>query len=122
MREIKFRAWDKGKKRMYCGDEINSIHHSGILQIVIEEEKNDWMVMPGDYILMQYTGLRDKNGKEIHEGDVLSYELKQGWEIFFEDGCYYMMCDGHSFLLEKARAQISEIIGNIHENPELIKE
>ena len=69
----------------------------------------------------QFTGLRDKNGKEIYEGDILSYHSKKGWEVFFEDGCYYMMYGDHSFLFEKMRAIESEIIGNIYENPKLLE-
>ncbi|TES90820.1 MAG: hypothetical protein E3J87_09125 [Candidatus Cloacimonadota bacterium] len=109
MREIKFRAWSKREKYMY---KWRQIHNAGSL---------DDMIADKDVILRQYTGLKDRNHKRIYEGDILSYELKQGWEIFFEDGCYYMMCGGRSFLLEKVRTQISEIIGNIHENPELLE-
>ena len=52
MREIKFRAWDKDLLKMY----------------------SKWTVIPDDdrsHILMQYTGLKDKNGVEIYEGDIL---------------------------------------------------
>ena len=130
MREIKFRAWDKKKKKMYSDNNwpncwflwldgsIWSIPDEHTLNI--DSQAKD-VNMSKDFILMQYTGLKDKNGKKIYEGDILSYELKQGWEIFFEDGCYYMMCDNDSYLLEKIRAMISKVIGNIYENPELLE-
>lgn len=128
MREIKFRAWDKkegkidydpGVKRSedWLSPDINSL-----IEHCQEEE---------DCILMQYTGLKDKNGVEIYEGDIAlikhSYKNRtwQGeviWErwrftgkgFFFPhfDAPYDLFCEG---------AQYIEVIGNVYENPELLK-
>ncbi len=68
MREIKFRAWDKVEKQMITknfGNFINfngTVFHNGMKQ--------------GDWTLMQYTGLKDKNGKEIYEGDIVQFEYE----------------------------------------------
>ena len=66
----------------------------------------------------QYTGLEDKNGKRIFEGDILSFRAGRTHVVRFEDG---------AFILEDSAIPIpfaikSEIIGNVHDNPELLKE
>ena len=66
----------------------------------------------------QYTGLKDKNGKRIFEGDILSFRAGRTHVVRFEDG---------AFILEDSAIPIpfaikSEIIGNVHDNPELLKE
>ena len=108
MREIKFRAWDKEKK--YMIDWSNSICAQEICYHIGCEQKL------GDNVeIMQYTGLKDRNGVEIYEGDILQIEwLKpttvevkwknQGWHPYVEQGNTEY-----------------EIIGNIYQNPELIK-
>lgn len=112
MRELKFRAWNTNWK---------------------EYEYGCYDVEPSpDYIFEQYTGLKDKNGKEIYEGDILlgyyedfgmpasnkkHYEVKwversTGYEPFID---YDIECE-RFFSIETC-----EVIGNIHENPELLE-
>ncbi|KKP30612.1 MAG: hypothetical protein UR20_C0054G0013 [Candidatus Woesebacteria bacterium GW2011_GWE2_31_6] len=105
MREIKFRAWDKEKQIM-----INDL--------------NGWSKGYQDkYELMQFTGLKDENGKEIYEGDIFDSPAKTKFKIvWWVDGWFYQNVRdekpiGH--LIEVAKDW--NVIGNIYENLELIK-
>ena len=123
MREIKFRAWDQKKKRMNYGDDVivtgGEVGYKpargefGILEInnYIED---DWM---------QYTGLKDKNGKEIYEGDILLDELNSKYKVYWNEGFASFMLENLSKgdLLYSRIVPGVKIIGNIYENPELIE-
>ena len=80
-----------------------------------------------DLKIMQYTGLKDKNNKEIYEGDILlDRNNKKPYKVIFKNGSFRAEFEGdfeeYSFDLIDVVAQGCEIIGNIYENPELIKE
>lgn len=122
MREIKFRAWNKVTKEMY-NDAINNCKDS--FDLVLKH--------PQIYKVMQYTGLKDKNGKEIYEGDILdcSYinpmsqeKIKRYFEVVYGHGLFAAKLTGHSpagDTLLYFKNSDGEVIGNIYENPELLE-
>lgn len=121
MREIKFRAWD--------GDTNVVTPEATIQELInraVERGRNviNWEALT----LMQYTGLKDKNGKEIFEGDIVNYSEhpagmatvewnERGYfELVFPSGAKNFIPDKHLF-----RMYGFEVIGNIYDNPELIQ-
>jgi len=131
MREIKFRAWDKNNKKMYC---VKKLHCNFINDDYgMHQLKNDEFVSVNDVELMQYTGLKDKNGKEIYEGDIVKldtsefksdkYKHKFNSKVEYK---YGMFCISENdkkpvYNIYDVRYHI-EIIGNIYEDKELLQE
>lgn len=132
MREIKFRLWSKSKqemiyplfgwfKKVYIGD-------NGFFQDI---QLGTAMELNGIKLeLLQYTGLKDKNGMEIYEGDILQTDLDRPYVIVeFRNGAFMYQChdngkEYYDFMLttseQKQQDNYLEIIGNIYENPELL--
>jgi len=134
MREIKFRAWDKRNKEM-ADSKILWLKLNGAELTHISLKKKDFGIF--DFIdqveLMQYTGLKDKNGKEIYEGDIVtgytSYENDNDareWTVNKPANVYWdeEFCAFYPFYLNarwRCNVVDIEVIGNIYENPELLE-
>ena len=113
MREIKFRAWDKKSKHMFVGVSMLSAWNN---------EKKCFDMEYQDTICMQFTGLLDKNGKEIYEGDILKWTHPSFAENKVEYKILIVRDIRNSLLIEQDCAHgWIEIIGNVYENKELIK-
>lgn len=108
MRDVKFRAWDKEGKRMIpsCSSMLNN----------------------GFFNLMQYTGLKDKNGKEIYEGDIICQFKGSEYETHYivrwrdDHAGFWLYFKNEPHLDLNHYREKLEVIGNIYENPELTKE
>lgn len=134
MREIKFRAWDKERNIMIgvdypdnWGNEDDE-YWGDVFEIGLSEITD--IAQNDRFELMQYTGLKDKNGKEIYEGDVIRYfeGCTIGVVIFGEcvfESYYVVMgwtvSGAYDFMFYQEEANRMEIIGNIYENPDLVK-
>lgn len=108
MREIKFRAWNAEHQHMSFSHQVLSRWFEAIES--------------GGYELMQYTGLKDKNGKEIYEGDILDWDIPV--EVFWNNNtASFMLRDAvtQGMLITAEVLLMSTVIGNIYENKELLK-
>jgi len=127
MREIKFRAWDIVNNKM---------QHSGIVwgySINLKYKDIRFPVLEGfDYgdninnlsNLMQYTGLKDKNGKEIYEGDIVKANINNvvsiGKVVYIDDWAMFQTEFTIGNIGRYSCYEDDEVIGNIYENPELL--
>lgn len=120
MREIKFRAWIKSLKKWY-GEDIRWFP----LKALSNEDN-----CAEDIEFMQFTGLKDKNGKEIYEGDLLIHDGNRDcrFEVFYNpDIASFSICRHHysnsqcGGFTPAINSPRLEVIGNIYENPELLK-
>lgn len=124
MREIKVRAWYKPYKQM-CQVESLRFDGNGVYTaVLIDEPFYDRKLVEADEIAIeQYTGLKDKNGTEIYEGDILVDDTGEPTEylvVKFSDGGFVGECAGVTEPLFELTNL--EIAGNIHEDSELLEE
>ena len=132
MREIKFRAWDKIKKEMCELKGIDFIQEMVLCFPITKRSARaaQWRDIHS-FELMQYTGLKDKNGKEIYEGDIVRIYRPGIIEtllavVKFNDGCFDIESIssatlGRDYLKVYTANHAVKVIGNIHDNPELLE-
>ena len=130
-REIKFRAWDNVLKTW-----LSDL--SDAADPVRKENCTSQLRPTKNVILMQFTGLKDKNGTEIYEGDILrgfgSHKAKEGpnaWKVFWDAACASWWLERQADRYTRTGLAASnndelvaceyQVIGNIYENPELLK-
>ena len=115
-REIKFRAWDKTAKEF--------IEQKGDLGFMLSGEVVGWLANKGEYEITQFTGLKDKNGKEIWEADLVKNTNGDIAEVKFERGAF--VADWGRAMLNKVlyfwadTTFAVEVVGNAFEDPELL--
>ena len=138
MREIKFRWWsEKYKKMVYTYDELrNFVKNKKEILLSNEKDKylecDEWwdydycnhirfdIEQVGEFIPLQYTGMKDRNGREIYEGDIV--ELKEkNYIVKFYEGCFVGVdeYDEHyeyTIFLNEAFIRQIKVVGNIYEN------
>lgn len=105
-REIKFRAWNPKEDFMHVAFNITS--HGEVFNYTEDLSH---------LILMQYTGLKDKNGKEIYEGDIVRWSIGIR-EVFYHKSMFAIKYNEN--IVMPTSHEEGEVIGNIHENPELL--
>lgn len=133
MRDIRFRAWDVSKlpdgtirKVMHSNNDLMCWGEvpSPMFATGFADEK----LKKGElWVWMQFTGLKDKNEKEIYEGDIVRAKSKfvsVNYEVYWEDRlCQFRLCARHDKQYDKTHdlyIWADEVIGNIYENPELL--
>lgn len=138
-REIKFRVWDKTSESMLYQDDFERVEldtKNKMVALIAEEESNKphYVLDYEDGIeaeIMQYTGLKDVNGKEVYEGDIVSFYNDE--EYMFKSTNALVIYESAAFILEHEKlgkeylgevdieGMCVKVIGNIYENPELLE-
>ncbi|MEC1479235.1 YopX family protein [Bacillus haynesii] len=132
MREIKFRAWNKEKEIMVYGNEDDSEEYwDGVISSDVDMVNSLLRYNPPfEYIWMQYTGLKDENGRVIYEGDVVKFK-----SVYYENKIMKAVVKFNgslgSFVFDRgddlgpwridASMREIEVIGNVYQNPELLE-
>lgn len=115
MRDLKFRIWDIDHKIM-VHSAIELKKDSILQRAKLEERTSD------NVIWLQFTGFKDQKGVEIYDGDLLK-AFGMIYQVVFSDGAFYMKLRSVHHRLSRVfiTHEEIEVVGNIHENPELLK-
>ena len=132
----KFRAWDKARNEMNYKIMVGNCDtddENWTCPIIWIEEKKDWLHFDDYECIMQSTGLLDKNGKEIFEGDIVQFEdCYEVSDFLYINTGIIEWCQGGFHVTNRDSVLMEDlfdgdsldvtIIGNIYENPEILKE
>jgi uncharacterized phage protein (TIGR01671 family) len=141
MQQIKFRIWDQSKKVMCSVARISFGDDGSALTILAEPapvgEFYRALVHGESGILMQFTGLKDKKGREIYEDDIIKWHrlydgesLTDVYRVEWDNGCFHTVCISEAgqgqrdcFSSPETSEELHhfQVIGNIYENPELLE-
>ena len=123
MREIRFRAWSEDIREMIQVSRLDikeeTIHYENGIKSLNREQELDFWWKP--YVLMQYTGLKDKNGVEIYEGDIVRYFRSELAVIVYRNGGVDIrsLSWGDREPIQRRLGEI-EVVGNIYQNNDLL--
>lgn len=130
MREIKFKVWSKARKEwvhnmilLACIDGLPFAHFVEVNDIDKSVKHHVYNASNLDVAILQYTGLKDSKGNEIYEGDILCMDFKHskasGNVVYCNHGFFLEVENGG---IRSIYPNISEVVGNIYENPEILKQ
>jgi hypothetical protein len=113
MKTLKFRAWHKTKKKMF---EVKCIEFGSC----IWSKDGNWFVPISEVEIMQFTGLLDRHGKEIYEGDIITNLYGDIGVVIWKERITSFVCSLNLVSFNSVNWDKCVIIGNIHDNQKLI--
>ena len=121
MREIKFKAWDKTNGEWFMDGDTFDLNYSGGYGDFYFDNDHPKHMRDVKLEWLQYTGLHDKNGKEIWDGDIVKVDnVEPLLYIVFAEGAFVYEGGSAYYHHEMIEVDYTEVIGNIKENPELL--
>ena len=131
MREYKFRAWDSWWDKMHYFDftkNIEATPDDELKGLWILHKEGSVYAIQDKIKIMQYTGSKDKNGKEIYEVDIVLYDRNihkdidtAKFKVVWAKDRYVLQEIKHKYYIDDVTWELVEVIGNIYENPELLE-